>query len=66
MSKLTFEDKINIYNDKQDGKWLSYLCQKYNINSAGIKYFIRLINKHGFKILRTNNNKKFNKNNEYN
>ena len=47
---------------KKDGKSLSYLCKKYNINSAGIKYLIRLIDKHGFNILRTVNNRKFNKN----
>ena len=62
MGKLTYEDKINIYNEKKDGKSLSYLCKKYNINSAGIKYLIRLIDKHGFNILRTVNNRKFNKN----
>ena len=61
MEKLTFEDKINIYSEKKDGKSLSYLCQKYNINSTGIKYLIRLIDKHGFEIIRTNNNRKFNK-----
>ena len=62
MGKLTYEDKINIYNEKKDGKSLSYLCKKYNINSAGIKYLVRLIDKHGFNILRTVNNRKFNKN----
>ena len=61
MGKLTYEDKINIYIEKRDGKSVSYLCQKYNINSAGIKYLIRLIDKHGYDILRTNNNRKFNK-----
>ena len=62
MGKLTIEDKINIYYEKKEGKSISYLCQKHNINSAGIKYLIRLIDKHGFDILKTNNNRKFNKN----
>ena len=62
MRKLTFEDKLNIYNEKKDGKSLSYLCHKYDVDSSGIKYLIRLIDKHGFDILRTNNNRKFNKN----
>ena len=61
MGKLTFEDRINIYNEKKDGKSLAYLCHKYSINSSGIKYLIRLVDKHGFDILRTNNNRKFNK-----
>lgn len=62
MGKLTFENKIDIYNEKKDGKSLSYICQKYHINSSSIKYLIRLIDKHGFEILRTTNNKKYNKN----
>ena len=61
MGKLTFENKLSIYNEKKGGKSLSYLCHKYNIDSSGIKYLIRLVDKHGFDILRTNNNRKFNK-----
>ncbi len=62
MGKLTYEEKIDIYNEKKGGKSLSYICHKYHIHSAGIKYLIRLIDKHGFKILITTNNRKFNKN----
>lgn len=56
MSKLTYEDKINLYNDKIKGLSISTLTSKYNVRADVIKYLIRLINRHGFEILRKNKN----------
>ena len=52
MSKLSYEDKINLYNERKSGMSIASLASKYNIRSEGIEYLIRLINKHGFDILR--------------
>ena len=49
MGNLTFEDKLNIYYSKRMEN-LSILSNKYNIDSAGIKYLIRLIDKHNINI----------------
>lgn len=57
MSKLSYEDKINIYKDNKKGISITNLSKKYNIRDNHIKYLIRLINKHGFDILRTTKNK---------
>ena len=57
MSKLTYEDKINIYEEKQAGETWPSLCAKYKVNSSVIQYLVRLIDKHGFDVLRTNKNK---------
>ena len=57
MGKLTFEDKINLYNDRKNGTSLSTLIKKYKVNEQVIKYLIRLIDKHGFDILKTTKNK---------
>ncbi len=57
MSKLTYEDKINIYKEKLNGETITNLSQKYNIRDNHIKYLIRLINKHGLDVLRTTKNK---------
>ena len=57
MSKLSYEDKINLYNERKSGMSIASLASKYNIRSEGIEYLIRLINKHGFDILRTTKNK---------
>ena len=53
MSKLTYEDKINLYNDRKKGLTISTLVSKYNIRHEGVEYLVRLIDKHGFDILRT-------------
>ena len=53
MSKLSYEDIINLYNDRQKGMSLYSLVSKYGIRHEGIEYLIRLINKHGFDVLRT-------------
>ena len=57
MSKLTYEDKINLYNDRKSGLTIPSLVTKYNIRHEGVEYLIRLIDKHGLDILRTTKNK---------
>ena len=57
MSKLTYEDKIKIYEEKQAGETWSSLSAKYKVNPSVIQYLVRLIDKHGFDILRTTKNK---------
>ena len=57
MSKLSYEDKINLYNDRLKGLSINALVSKYGIRHEGIEYLIRLINKHGLDVLRTVKNK---------
>lgn len=57
MSKLSHDDKINIYNERKQGIPINKLSKKYKINNNIIKYIVRLIDKHGFDILRTTKNK---------
>ena len=59
MSKLSYEDKINLYNDRKKEMTILSLCSKYNINHSLVEYMIRLIDKHGISILRTTSNKKY-------
>jgi len=58
MSKLSYEDKIEIYNKRKKGEALNSLHSKYGITTHNIQYLVRLIDKHGFDVLRTNKNKK--------
>jgi transposase len=53
MSKLTYEDKINLYKDRKNGLTIPKLVSKYNIRHEGVEYLIRLIDKHGLDILKT-------------
>ena len=59
MSKLTFEDKVNLYNDRKAGLSIPTLCSKYKILHANVEYLTRLIDKHGYDVLRKNKNRKF-------
>ena len=59
MSKLSYEDKINIYNERKQGNSVINISKKYEVRKDVIKYLIRLIDKHGYDILRTNKNRTF-------
>ena len=59
MSKLTYEDKINIYQERKQGNTLDNISKKYSVRKDLIKYLIRLIDRHGYDILRTNKNRIF-------
>ncbi len=57
MSKLSYEDKINLYNERKNGCSMGTLTKKYNIAVHGVQYLCCLIDKHGFGIIRTTKNK---------
>ena len=59
MSKLSYEDKIEIYNKKKEGISLSSLASKYGVRKSVINYLTRLIDNHGFEILRTTKNTEY-------
>lgn len=56
MGKLKIEDKIDIYKKKKSGMVISSIASYYHLNIATIKYLVRLIDKHGYEILREKNN----------
>ena len=57
MSKLTKEDKIEIYERRLKGETIPALAKTFNITESKIKYFIALIKKHGYDILRNGKNR---------
>lgn len=57
MSKLSYEDKINIYEERKKGITVSKLSKQYKVNHSVVQYLIRLIDKHSYDILRTSKNK---------
>ena len=59
MSKLTYEDKISIYEESKHGNSIINISKKYDINRYRVYHIINLIDKHGFDILRTNQNRKY-------
>ncbi len=57
MSKLTYEDNINLYTDKKKGMSIGSLSNKYKVRKSVINYLTALIDKHGIDILRTSKNR---------
>lgn len=58
MSKLSYEDKVSLYNERNEGISTKRLSKKYNICKNIIDYMVSLVDKHGIDILRTSKNKK--------
>lgn len=59
MSKLSYEDKINIYQERKNGNAISNISRKYNVRKNVIEYLVRLIDKHGYDVLRISKNRTF-------
>ena len=62
MSKLTYEDKKNMYSDKKNGMSIIQISNKYKVRETTVKYIYRLIEVHGYDILRTTKNKYYSSN----
>ena len=57
MSKLTREDKIEIYERRKKGETISSLANSFYVSKSTIEYLIALIKKHGYDILRNGKNR---------
>ena len=56
MSKLSYEQRISIYNERKQGISISTLSKKYNVRENVIQYMVCLIDKHGIDVLRKDKN----------
>ncbi|WP_338994626.1 IS3 family transposase [Fusobacterium animalis] len=61
MSKLTREEKIEIFERRKMGETISSLTKAFNIRESNIKYLIALIKKYGYNILREDKNRVYSK-----
>ena len=59
MTKISYEEKINLYYDRKNDMSFPSIKSKYVLTKSGVVYLVRLIDKHGFDILRTNENKSY-------
>ena len=57
MSKLSYEDKVKIYQLRKQGETAINLFKKYNIRRENVNYMVRIIDRHGLDVLRKNVNK---------
>ena len=56
MSKLSYEQRISIYNERKQGTSISTLSKKYNVRENVIQYMVCLIDKHAIDVLRKDKN----------
>ncbi|WP_373273840.1 IS3 family transposase [Streptococcus sp. B01] len=54
--KLSYEDKVNIYELRQNGETIKSLSERFCMNQSGIKYMIRLIDRYGIGIVKKGRN----------
>ena len=45
MSKLKYEEIVELYKDRKNGESISTLCSKYRIYDTRVEYITRLIDK---------------------
>ena len=57
MSKLTYEDRIEIYTKRKNGTSAINLSKQYGVHVNKIHYLISLVDKNGLDILRKNKNR---------
>lgn len=61
MTKLTNNQKIEIYEWRLKGETLKSLGLEFNINIHNLEYLIRLLNKHDYSILINEKNRYYSK-----
>ena len=59
MSKLSYEEKISLYYEKKKGITIPALVSKYSMPKHNIWYLTYLIDRHGFEILKKENNNSY-------
>ena len=61
MAKLTNKQKIEIYERRSRGESSQKLALEFNVNVSKINYLFKLIDKHGYNILRNGKNRYYSK-----
>ena len=55
--KLSYEDKVQIYELRKQGYSLEQLSNKFGINNPNLRYMIKLIDRYGIEIAKKGNNR---------
>ena len=54
--KLCYEDKVKIYELRQNGESIKSLSDQFSVAESGIQYMIRLIDRYGMNIVKKGKN----------
>ena len=50
--KLTYEDKVQIYELRKQGESFKRLSSQFEVNVSGLKYMVKLIDRYGINIVK--------------
>ena len=54
--KLTYEDKVQIYELRKQGHSFKELSKRFGVDVSGLRYMMRLIERYGIKIVKKGKN----------
>ena len=54
--KLTYEDKVQIYELRKQGQICNQLSKRFGVDASGLKYMTRLIERYGIEIIKKGKN----------
>ena len=57
--KLSYEDKVQIYELRKQGYSLEKLSNKFGINNSNLRYVIKLIDRYGIEIVKKGKNRQY-------
>ena len=55
--KLTYEDKVQIYELRNQGQTLNQLSKRFGVDASGLRYMTRLIERYGIEIIKKGKNR---------
>ena len=55
--KLTYEDKVQIYELRKQGENFKRLSNQFGVNVSGLKYMVKLIDRYGINIVKKGKNR---------
>ena len=55
--KLTYEDKVQIYELRKQGQSFNQLSKRFGVDISGLKYMVKLIERHGIEIVKKGKNR---------
>ena len=55
--KLTYEDKVQIYELRKHGQTFNQLSKRFGVDASGLRYMTRLIEHYGIEIIKKGKNR---------
>ncbi|MGZ1006861.1 helix-turn-helix domain-containing protein, partial [Streptococcus thermophilus] len=55
--KLTYEDKVQIYELRNQGQTFNQFSKRFGVDASGLKYMVKLIDHYGINIIKKGKNR---------